>query len=410
MGQGRRRIGPWAAGLSCLALVGGLFVPLGQPAGAGPARAHSTGQQQTNFWLATPSGSMYAFGTTPYGSPSPPLNQPIVSVVTSSDQKGYWMVASDGGVFTYGDTRFFGSTGNIRLNRPIVGLAPTPDGNGYWMVASDGGVFTFGDATFFGSTGSIVLNKPVVGMAPTPDGGGYWLVATDGGVFSFGDAAFYGSTGNIVLNQPIASMGATPDGHGYWLVASDGGVFTFGDAAFYGSAANSPGDPVQRMIPTRSGRGYWIVQQNGTESAFGDAAAAGAPATAVLLSPATPGDKAVLYALQQLGKPYIWGGNGPVGYDCSGLVLASWSHADGVTFARVANDQFRTAGSPVPMTGLRAGDLAFWGYSQADWTSVYHTAMYIGGNRIVEATGDQVQLNSLGQWGTGDLMPNGRRP
>jgi hypothetical protein len=45
-----------------------------------------------------------------------------------------------------------------------------------------------------------------------------------------------------------------------------------------------------------------------------------------------------------------------------------------------------------------------------DWTTVYHTAVYVGGGRIVEATGTQVQLNTLGQWGSGDLMPNGRRP
>ncbi|MGH9079315.1 MAG: C40 family peptidase [Acidimicrobiales bacterium] len=321
MGQGRRRVAGWAAGLACLAVAGVWAAPVN----ATPVGAHGTGQEQSNFWLATPSGSLYAFGATDYGSPAGPLNQPIVSVVPSSDQQGYWLVASDGGVFNYGDTRFFGSTGNIRLNRPIVGLAPTPTQQGYW------------------------------------------------------------------------------------LVASDGGVFTFGDAAFYGSAANDPGDPVQEVVPTRSGHGYWIVQQNGTESALGDAGGT-APTTAVLLAPTTPGDRAVLYAFQQLGKPYIWGGNGPVGYDCSGLVLASWSHADGVTFARVADDQYHTAGAPVALTGLRAGDLIFWGYSQTDWTTVYHTAMYVGGNRIVEATGDHVQLNSLNQWGTGDLMPIGRRP
>jgi cell wall-associated NlpC family hydrolase len=62
------------------------------------------------------------------------------------------------------------------------------------------------------------------------------------------------------------------------------------------------------------------------------------------------------------------------------------------------------------MSALQAGDLVFWGYTTTDWSSVYHTAIYVGGNRIVEATGDQVQLNSLGQWGTDDLMPNGRQP
>jgi len=117
----------------------------------------------------------------------------------------------------------------------------------------------------------------------------------------------------------------------------------------------------------------------------------------------------VLFAFAQLGKPYIWGGNGPVGYDCSGLALAAWESV-GVGFARVANDQYHTAGSPVALTNLAAGDLVFWGSSQTDWTSVYHTAIYVGGNQIVEATGDHVQLNTLGQWGLSDIMPNGRRP
>ena len=84
----------------------------------------------------------------------------------------------------------------------------------------------------------------------------------------------------------------------------------------------------------------------------------------------TPGDQAVLFAFQQLGKPYIWGGNGPVGYDCSGLALASWSHSAGITFARVSDDQYHTAGTPVPMSDLQAGDLVFWGTSATDWTTV----------------------------------------
>jgi peptidoglycan DL-endopeptidase CwlO len=134
------------------------------------------------------------------------------------------------------------------------------------------------------------------------------------------------------------------------------------------------------------------------------------PAQGLMFRPVTPGDKATLFAFAQLGKPYIWGGNGPVGYDCSRLALASWENAAGIGFARVANDQYHTAGQPVPMDALAAGDLVFWGSDQADWTSVYHTAIVVGGGQIVEATGDHVQLNSLGQWGEGDLMPMGRRP
>jgi peptidoglycan DL-endopeptidase CwlO len=193
-------------------------------------------------------------------------------------------------------------------------------------------------------------------------------------------------------------------------VASDGGIFTFGDAAFYGSTASAPSpDPAEKVVPTTTGDGYWIEDQNGTMSPFGDAQGA-PPVAGLMFQPVTPGDKAVLYAFTQLGKPYIWGGNGPVGYDCSGLVLASWEHADGVSFARVADDQYHTAGQPVAPGSLAAGDLVFWGTSQTDWTTVYHTAMYVGGDRIVESTGGGVQLNSLGQWGQGDIMPVGRRP
>jgi len=124
----------------------------------------------------------------------------------------------------------------------------------------------------------------------------------------------------------------------------------------------------------------------------------------------TPGDRAVLFAFAQLGKPYIWGGNGPEGYDCSGLALASWQQGAGVTFARVSDDQYHTAGQAVISGQLSAGDLVFWGTSQTDWTTVYHTALYVGGDQIVESTDGGVQLNSLGQWGQGDIMPTGRRP
>jgi cell wall-associated NlpC family hydrolase len=384
-------------------------------AGAGLAGAQttssSTGIPSDNYWLADAQGAVWNFGNAAaLGSAAAlPLNHPIVGITATKDQKGYWLVATDGGIFSYGDASFYGSTGSIALNKPIVALTPTPDGKGYWMVASDGGIFSYGDATFYGSTGSIALNKPIVGMTATPDGKGYWMVASDGGVFSFGDAAFYGSTGSIRLSQPIVGMAATPDGKGYWMVAADGGIFNYGDGAFAGSAAGGPGlDPAERVVPTTSGHGYWVEEQNGTAYPFGDAV--GAPPTeALLFTPATPGDKAVLYAFAQLGKPYIWGGNGPVGYDCSGLALAAWESV-GVGFARVSDDQYHTAGQAVALNSLSAGDLVFWGTSQTDWTTVYHTAIYVGGDQIVEATGDHVQLNSLGQWGASDVMSNGRRP
>jgi len=380
------------------------------PATAAPApRAALTGVSD-NFWLFSPSGALETYGVPSYGSPTGPLNRPLVNVIIDHAANGYWLVASDGGVFAYGSAGYFGSTGNIVLNQPIVGMAQTPDDRGYWLVAADGGVFSFGDAAFYGSTGNIVLNQPIVGMSTTQDGHGYWLVARDGGVFSFGDAAFHGSTGNLVLRQPIVSISRTPDDNGYWLVAQDGGVFAFGDAGFYGSASGTATEPVQKMVAAPGGTGYWILQQNGTAQAFGSAVGQTLAPQPLLFEPITPGDKAVLFAFQQLGKPYIWGGNGPVGYDCSGLALASWVHGAGVSFARVADDQYHTAGTQITFDQLEAGDLVFWGTDPNDWTTVYHTAIYVGGGRIVEATGDHVQLNTLNQWSMDQIMPFARRP
>ena len=327
-----------------------------------------------------------------------------------SSGDNFWLASSSGAVWNFGNTQSLGSVASVPLAHPIVGITPTKDDGGYWLVASDGGMFSFGDAGFYGSTGGIHLNRPIVGMTSTPSGHGYWLVASDGGIFAFGDAQFEGSTGSIHLNEPITNMTATTDGLGYWLLASDGGVFNFGDAQFDGSTASNPSpDPAQKLVAAKDGSGYWIVDQNGTADPFGGVVGA-PPAQGLMFQPVTPGDKAVLFAFAQLGKPYIWGGNGPVGYDCSGLALASWENGDGIGFARVSNDQFHTAGQPVAMSSLAAGDLVFWGSNQADWTSVYHTGVFVGGGQIVEATGDQVQLNSLDQWGQSDLMPMGRHP
>jgi NlpC/P60 family len=365
---------------------------------------------ETNVWLATATGKVFAFGSSgSYGSVDSPLNKPIVGIATTPDGGGYWLVASDGGVFSFGDAKFYGSTGRIRLNKPIVGIAATPDGGGYWLVASDGGVFSFGDAKFYGSTGAMRLNKPVVAMASTRDGKGYWLVASDGGIFCYGDADFYGSTGAIRLNEPVVGMTPMKSGTGYWLIASDGGVFNFGHAGFFGSTGSLSTEPAEKLVRARGNIGYWVVDQNGTAYPFGDASGP-PPATALFFSDLTQGDSAVLFAFAQLGKPYIWGGNGPAGYDCSGLALASWENGAGIGFARVSNDQYMTAGSLVSLVGLESGDLVFWGTDQTNGESVYHTAIYVGGGHVVEAAGNNVHLADLGQWGRTQLMPHGMRP
>lgn len=107
--------------------------------------------------------------------------------------------------------------------------------------------------------------------------------------------------------------------------------------------------------------------------------------------------KAVEYALKQLGKPYVWGAEGPNSFDCSGLVQSAYNYA-GVSVPRVANDQYRaTRDKPVDTEKLLAGDLLFWWDVPGDWRSVYHVGIYLGDGKMVQAprTGDVVKISSI---------------
>ena len=234
---------------------------------------------------------------------------------------GYWLLTSAGTVLAAGGARSYGPGGaglGTPAGDPAAGIAPTPDGLGYWVVSAAGSVYTFGDAHFFGSLTAGLTDQPIVGLVPAPDGGGYWLLSASGDVFAFGDAKSWAPAAGPALTSPslaaspgasaIVDMAPTPDGLGYWLLSADGSVYNFGDARYAGGApVPAGGDPAERIVPAPSGDGYWVVDQNGTATALG-AASGRPPVQALLFSPVTPGDRAVLFALDQLGKPYVWGG------------------------------------------------------------------------------------------------------
>lgn len=105
--------------------------------------------------------------------------------------------------------------------------------------------------------------------------------------------------------------------------------------------------------------------------------------------------QAVEFALRQLGKPYVWGTEGPSTYDCSGLVLAAYASV-GVSLPRIANTQYH-ATTPIPVSQLLPGDLLAFGTDRADWTSIHHIGIYLGNGRMIHAptTGDVVKISPI---------------
>jgi cell wall-associated NlpC family hydrolase len=88
-------------------------------------------------------------------------------------------------------------------------------------------------------------------------------------------------------------------------------------------------------------------------------------------------------ALSRLGMPYVWGGDGPTTFDCSGLVQWSFAQA-GISMPRVAADQART-GPAVPLSQLQPGDLLFYRTDPTDPGYISHVAIYLGNGKMIQA-------------------------
>jgi cell wall-associated NlpC family hydrolase len=103
----------------------------------------------------------------------------------------------------------------------------------------------------------------------------------------------------------------------------------------------------------------------------------------------TSAARAVSAALTQQGTPYVYGGNAPGGFDCSGLVQWTYNKV-GIALPRTAAAQ-ATAGHRVSLSQLQPGDLLFF------YQPVGHVVIYVGNGKIVEASqpGQPVRVRSL---------------
>jgi chaperonin cofactor prefoldin len=86
---------------------------------------------------------------------------------------------------------------------------------------------------------------------------------------------------------------------------------------------------------------------------------------------------ALAAARSALGRPYVWGANGPGAFDCSGLTQWAWGRA-GVSLPRTSQAQ-RTAGQQVPLSQARPGDLVTYR------SDASHVAIYAGGAQVIHA-------------------------
>jgi cell wall-associated NlpC family hydrolase len=101
-----------------------------------------------------------------------------------------------------------------------------------------------------------------------------------------------------------------------------------------------------------------------------------APASAPKVT-TTAAQRAVDYAIKQVGKAYVFAGTGPDSFDCSGLTMMAWQQA-GVSLPHLASAQFNM-GTHVSASELQPGDLVFL------YSPISHVEIMVGPDLAVSA-------------------------
>lgn len=231
-----------------------------------------------------------------------------------------------------------------------------------------------------------------------------------------------GVVGLSALTAPPAQALAAPrhagwDGARYWFKSDGQWRWTSHHSVYLQRSGQTTAPRTWLPAPKRAGwdgTRYWF-RSNGqwrwtshydvylqrTRASGSSSPSSSAPSSTSAAKPPTAGrsgnasvERAVGYALAQLGKPYIWGGNGPVGYDCSGLVQQAYKRA-GISLPRVAAAQYGAV-TKISASSLRRGDLLFWSSSKRQ-SGIEHVALYLGDGRYVEAPrpGKNVRVSTL---------------
>lgn len=92
---------------------------------------------------------------------------------------------------------------------------------------------------------------------------------------------------------------------------------------------------------------------------------------------------------------YVWEGQGPNYYDCSGFSQSIYKNS-GLKIPRVSSDQSKFTSKTLKKSELKPGDLVFYGKDK-----VSHVAVYMGDGKIMESGGGGRKNNTPSKAGVG---------
>lgn len=122
--------------------------------------------------------------------------------------------------------------------------------------------------------------------------------------------------------------------------------------------------------------------------------------------PAVSGRQVVDFLRQFIGQPYVWGGQAPGGFDCSGLMWYGMQHF-GINIPRTSNAQIAALRS-IPLEQAQIGDLVFFD-SDSNGRSD-HVGMYAGNGQVLVADNPSVPIHIVNVGSEARITGVGRAP
>jgi cell wall-associated NlpC family hydrolase len=251
-------------------------------------------------------------------------------------------------------------------------------GVGAWPVC---GKYLTGGATAAAAPRATAPAAPAPAAPAQTDDGGYGRHAAPAGDYTVvsGDtvakiAIAHGEAWQDLYQRNAGVIGSNPDL-----------IFPGQVLALAGTAQSTPATTAASSAPKAAPSAttaHTITAHTTAVQVASQAAAAPAPAAS------SAGAVAEKVALEQLGRPYAYGGESPSGFDCSGLVQYAYQAA-GVTLPRTTGEQM-SAGTEVSEADLQVGDLVFF-YGGT------HVGIYVGSGEVVHAPvpGDVVKITEI---------------
>ena len=110
----------------------------------------------------------------------------------------------------------------------------------------------------------------------------------------------------------------------------------------------------------------------------------------------TTAQRIVALARSQLGVPYVYGGVGPTGEDCSGLILWITEQLGLTGWLHGSSWQFYNSPAPRVQGAPQPGDFVFFDYAPGP-VQPEHVGVCIGGNQMINApyTGVDVRIDTF---------------